>query len=164
MDLTNIPEEDFAAGMACDGWYCYVPAGEKVTEGFDLGLSGEIRPGWNLLAGYAYNSEPFTTRFPKHQVNLSTTYELGRWTVGGQLRYQGMIFAEGEDAVPYRVEQPAYTVVDLMAEYALTEKVSLLFNVDNVFDESYYDGISYPTHGQTFGPPRSAAVTLTAAF
>jgi len=75
-----------------------------------------------------------------------------------------MIFAEGEEAVPYRVEQPAYTVVDLMAEYRLTEKASLLFNVDNVFDKSYYNGIAYPTHGQTFGPPRSAGLTLLATF
>ena len=164
MEQINIPQEDFAGGLVCDGWYCYVPSGNMVTQGVDIGLSGEIRPGWNVLAGYAYNADPFYTTFPQHQFNLSTTYDVGRWTVGGQVRYQGMIFAEGEDAVPYRVEQPAYTVVDLMAEYRLTEKASLLFNVDNVFDKSYYNGIAYPTHGQTFGPPRSAGLTLLATF
>ena len=166
LEQINIPREDFAGGMACDGWYCYVPSGETVTNGIDIGLSGEIREGWNVLAGYAYVDEPIYTTYPQHQFNLSTTYDLpgDRWTVGGQIRYQGMIYAEGDELDPYRVEQPAYTVVDLMAEYRLTEKASVFLNVDNVFDQTYYNGISYPVHGQTFGEPRRASLTLTAAF
>ncbi len=46
----NVPQEDFDGGMVCDGWYCYVPSGEIVINGVDVGLSGEIRPGWNVLA------------------------------------------------------------------------------------------------------------------
>ena len=127
-----------------------------------------------MLAGYSYarsddndTGEVAFTYFPEQQFKVSTTYDLRgeRWTVGGQLRWQSSIYNEGEEcSVAYRVEQPAYTVVDLMAEYRLTEKASLYFNVENVFDETYYNGISYPVHGQTFGPPRTASLTLVAEF
>jgi outer membrane receptor for ferric coprogen and ferric-rhodotorulic acid len=169
----NVPQEDYAGGMICDGWYCYVPSGEIVTNGVDVGLSGAIRPGWNVLAGYSYaasdyddTGEPAFTNFPEHQFKLSTTYDLpgDRWTVGGQVRYQSRIYNEGEEEVPYRVEQPGYAVFDLMAQYRLTEKASLLLSVDNLFDKTYYNGISYPRHGQTFGPPRTTTLTLMAAF
>jgi outer membrane receptor for ferric coprogen and ferric-rhodotorulic acid len=51
-----------------------------------------------------------------------------------------------------------------MARYRIDERVSLLLNVDNVFDETYYDGISWVRHGNTFGAPRTAMLTLSAAF
>jgi outer membrane receptor for ferric coprogen and ferric-rhodotorulic acid len=89
----------------------------------------------------------------------------GRWIVGGQIRYQSEVYDEGLDAdPPYRVEQPAYTLVDLMARYRITDDLAVLLNVDNLFDETCYDGISWPRHGNTFGAPRSGSLTLSAAF
>lgn len=174
----NVPQEDFAGGFACNGWYCYIPSGKIVTNGVDVGLSGEVTPGWNVLAGYSYaasdyddTGDPANTYFPVHQAKLSTTYDLpgDRWTIGGQVRYQSEIYTEGVNdepfaGVPYRVEQPAYTVVDLMAKYQITDRASLLLNIDNVFDKTYHDGISGARHGNTYGAPRTAALTLSAAF
>lgn len=173
LDQKNVAMEDYDGGLACDGWYCYIPSGKITTNGLDVGLSGEVRPGWNVLAGYSYaatdfndTGEPAWTYFPEHQLKVSTTWELPgeRWTVGGQLRYQSRIYTTGEEEVPYRVEQPGYTVVDLMAEYRIGPRASVLLNIDNVFDKTYYNGISYPRHGQTFGAPRAASLTLVATF
>ncbi|MBP7000680.1 TonB-dependent siderophore receptor [Amaricoccus sp.] len=178
----NLPEDDYASGMVCNGWYCAMPAGEVVTKGVDIGLSGAITPDWNVLAGYSYVSsdhndtgEPFSTYYPENTFKLSTTYDLmgDRLTVGGQIRWQSKVYDEGvygwsEGGVDYeedyRVEQKPYTVVDLMARYRLTEQASILLNVDNIFDEEYYEGISWPRHGNNYGAPRTATVTLTTTF
>lgn len=127
---------------------CYTASGEIVTDGVDVGVSGEITPGWQILAGYSYadttnqaTGDPMWTTFPLHLVKVSTTYDLPGdcWTVGGQLRWQSAIYAEGEDGdlfagVPFRIDQPDYAVADLMAEYRVTERASVLLNVENLFD------------------------------
>ena len=178
LDQKNLPEEDYDSPMICGGWYCSKPSGKVVTDGLDLGLSGAITPAWRVLAGYSYTSSeyndtgaPFSTYYPEHQFKISTTYDLpgARWTLGGQLRWQSEIYETGSYAVgdvtsDFRVAQPAYAVVDLMARYAITEKVSLRLNVENLFDETYYDGISWVRHGNTYGAPRTAILTLSGAF
>ena len=125
----NVPQEDYSGGMNCDGWYCYTASGEIVTDGVDVGLSGEVTPGWKILAGYSYadttnaaTGDRLWTTSPLHLVKVSTTYDLpgDRWTVGGQVRWQSAIYAEGEDwdlfaGLPFRIDQPDYAVVDLMA-------------------------------------------------
>jgi hypothetical protein len=37
-------------------------------------------------------------------------------------------------------------------------------HVDNLFDETYYSGISVPYHGQAYGDPRKATLTLRKSF
>ena len=111
----------------------------------------------------------FNTYFPSNQFKLSTTYDLpgDRWTVGGQVRYQSEIYDEGvndAEASPYRVEQPGLHRRRPDGRVPHHRRASLLLNVDNVFDKTYYDGISWPRHGQTFGAPRTASLTLSAAF
>jgi outer membrane receptor for ferric coprogen and ferric-rhodotorulic acid len=178
LDQKNIPQEDLEGGMICNGWYCYTASGQVITDGVDAGLSGQLTPDWSILAGYsyAYSEEqdgglPFNTYYPEHTAKLATTYDLpgGRWTVGGQVRYQSEVYDEGVfdetgGSFPYRVEQPGYTLVDLMAKYRIIEDVHVVLNVDNVFDKTYYDGISYVKHGNTYGAPRTASLTLRAAF
>lgn len=178
LDQTNLPVEDYDGPLACNGWYCFTASGQVITDGVDIGLSGQVTPDWNVLAGYSYNSSeitadasPYASYYPDHQFKLSTTYALpgDRWTFGGQLLWQSEIYDAGvyetaEGGVPYRVEQPAYTVVNLMARYRINDRAELRLNVENLFDETYYDGISYPRHGNTYGAPRTAGLTLRATF
>ena len=62
-----------------------------------------------------------------------------RWTFGGNMQYRGDIFAEG------------------LQTY-------VLLTVDNLFDEKYYSGISVPYHGQVYGDPRKATLSLRKSF
>lgn len=179
LDQKNIPVEDVEGGFDCFGWYCYKPSGEVNTTGVDIGVSGRITENWNILAGYSYSSAeeedggvPFNSLYPEQTAKLSTTYDLpgDRWTIGGQIRWQSETYADGDyavsdtESVPYHIEQPAYTLVDLMAKYRINDGVHVVLNVDNVFDKTYYDGISYVRHGNTYGAPRTASLTLRAAF
>ncbi len=173
LDQENMPEEDLKGPWNCDGNPCYKASGMVKTQGVEIGFAGQITPDWSVLAGYSFweyvdgKSADWGHYNPQHQFKVSTTYDLpgDRWIIGGQVRYQSGIAEEGEfDGTPYRVAQPGYTLVDLMAAYRITEKVSLQLNVDNVFDKVYHEGISWPAHGQNYGAPRSAGLSLSATF
>lgn len=173
LEQDNLPEEDLGGPMNCNGWYCYTATGKVKTQGFELGAAGQITPSWNILAGYSYwepvddQSADYASYNPQRLFKVSTTYNLpgDRWTVGGQVRYQSEIYDEGEfQGTPYLVRQPGYTLVDLMASYRITEAVAVQLNVDNVFDKIYHEGISWPAHGQNYGAPRTASLTLKASF
>jgi outer membrane receptor protein involved in Fe transport len=64
-----------------------VQSGKQRSRGIELDISGEILPGWNIIAGYAYtdarivedNDIPTGNRLygaPEHAVNLWTTYRI----------------------------------------------------------------------------------------
>ena len=62
-----------------------------------------------------------------------------------------------------KVGQPAYTVVNLMAEYRIDEHVSAQLNLNNAFDETYFNNNAWFA-GYVYGEPRNARVTLKYAF
>jgi iron complex outermembrane recepter protein len=64
-----------------------IAAGEQRSRGLEFDLSGQILPGWNIIASYAYtdarltrdNTFPVGNRLestPEHSVSLWTTYEI----------------------------------------------------------------------------------------
>jgi outer membrane receptor for ferric coprogen and ferric-rhodotorulic acid len=162
---------------------CYMNAGKVRTQGAEVEVSGAVTDRWNLMASLTYatteyadgenDGEPFEPNVnPKTLVKLGTTYAMGGGfeglTVGGALRYQSGTYAEGTDwasaDLPFRMEQDAYAVVDLMARYDLSERTWLQLNVDNLFDETYYTAFWNPGYGNFIGAPRSAALTLRHTF
>jgi outer membrane receptor for ferric coprogen and ferric-rhodotorulic acid len=182
--MAEVDPSSFDCGPPVDPT-CYQASGTVRTQGIELEVSGALSERWNLFVSYTYaNSETIEgenegERFepnynPKVIAKLGTTYELGGalsdLTVGGAIRYQSETYADGPDGdwasagVPFRIEQPAYAVVDLMARYALTERTTLQLNVDNLFDETYYSAISNPGYGNFIGAPLSASLTLRHTF
>lgn len=77
---------------------------------------------------------------PQTVFKVSTAYDLPGelWTIGGQLRYSPRSMTGLFDGTPYRVEQPDYTLVDLMAAYRVTDWVALRLDVENLFDKTYF--------------------------
>ena len=84
-----------------------IATGEQRSQGVELDVVGEILPGWNIIAAYAYtdakvtedNVVPIGNRLfgtPKHSGSLWTTYELQ----GGGL--QGLGFGVGFNYVGAR--------------------------------------------------------------
>ncbi|MEH1843096.1 MAG: TonB-dependent siderophore receptor [Nostoc sp.] len=64
-----------------------IQTGEQNSQGIELDVSGEILPGWNIFAGYAYTNATITkdntfavgnrlNNVPEHSLNLWTTYEI----------------------------------------------------------------------------------------
>jgi outer membrane receptor for ferric coprogen and ferric-rhodotorulic acid len=58
------------------------------------------------------------------------------------------------------IRGPGYTVFQLGASYDITPKYRLSFNVDNLFDKSYWEKVSGPTRQNFFGEPRRISVSL----
>lgn len=146
---------------------------EAVSEGFELELSGELLPGWNVSAGYTQfdiedaNGKDTNTLYPTRLLRTFTTYRFsGDWnrlTIGGGVNWQDSIYtsATNPDDQQEKIEQDAYALVNLMARYDITDNLSAQLNANNVTDEKYFD--IFDAYGaMTYGAPRS--VTATAKY
>lgn len=112
----------------------------------------------------------FDTDIPRHVFKAFTTYQLPgefeRWKVGGGVYRQNAIYNKGDNWYAtdstYRIEQDAYTLVDLMLSYKASEHLDVRLNVNNVFDTRYYQSIATNTvyGGNFYGDPRNAMLTL----
>ncbi|POA50189.1 TonB-dependent siderophore receptor [Pseudomonas sp. MPR-ANC1] len=147
--------------------------GNKVN-GFEAEVSGEVLQGWNMTAGYTYThsvngeSERTNTNQPMNLLRVSTAYRLpGEWqalTVGGAVNWQSDVYGTssrpvGLDTEEARINQSAYTVVNLMSRYELDRHLSASLNVNNLFDKKYYDNVGF-YNGVYWGDPRTVTLSL----
>ncbi|WP_250442597.1 TonB-dependent siderophore receptor [Lysobacter enzymogenes] len=144
------------------------------TEGYELELSGELRPGWQVQAGYAHkvarqNGAKVSTLEPEDQFSAHSSYRfdgaLAGLTVGGGARWQsssfGPVGAPGGGTVEHRTRP--YWLLDAMLAYRFDEKLSASLNVDNLLDKRYYTIFDvYSTY--TWGEARSVRVSATYRF
>lgn len=122
------------------------------------------------------------TSVPKHSGSLWTTYALDNWTFGYGLTYQGRYITQNSSlptvagtitagtlanpnaAVLYRTDD--YWVHRAMVAWQVNDAFGLQLNLDNLFDEAYYERIrNTATSGwATPGVGRSAVLTATYRF
>ena len=145
-----------------------VLTGEARNEGIELDITGELLPGWQVIANYAYiNSEITKTndntlgnRFPnvpEHAGNIWTTYAFQNETLRG-LKVGGGVTLRGkrEGNLENDYQMPGYAVFNLMTSYAMKvgkARVTAQLNVNNLFNEEYF-----PSSGG-FGRTRIAVGT-----
>lgn len=176
LEQTNLAQVDTStSSTACNGRNCYIAAGLVVSQGVDLGLNGELLPGWQIGASYTFveseygngadKGKAYGTYMPQHILRAHTTYLIPgtNWTVGGNIRTQSRMYTEDTG---FRIEQGGYTVVGLMAKYRISKHSELSLMVNNLLDQRYYESIgSYGTNLENFyGAPRNFAVNLKYAF
>lgn len=147
-------------------------AGEARSRGIDLQFSGQLSDALRLIGAYAWidaevtkdSSLPHGSRLlgvPEHSASLLGVYEFqDGWLkgsdLGAALTHVGTRLGQsGSD-----FELPAYTTVDLLAHYPLSERARLGVNLNNVFDEKYYER-SYSALWVAPGAPRNLTVNLT---
>ena len=144
---------------------------KAVTKGFELEVSGELSPGWQVQAGYTHkivrddNGEKISTFEPQDQLKVYTSYklkgDLDKFTVGGGARWQNTAWQNiynSPRSQYQKFEQPDYWVVDLMTRYQISKNLSATLNVNNVFDKSYYTNIGF-YNSAVYGEPRNFMVT-----
>lgn len=149
-----------------------VLTGEQRSEGVELGVSGSITPGWELIAGYAYQEAEITRTtsaaprgrdvplVPRHQFSLWNTYRLTpMWRVGLGVLHQDDAFASISNAVAL----PSFTRVDGAVFLTLTERFEAQLNVENLLDEDYF-GTAHNDNNILPGAPATVRVTLTTRF
>lgn len=142
------------------------------SKGFELEVVGQLMSNWDISVGYSQftaedeDGEKVNTLSPRKQFKLFTTYNftdtLPSLTIGGGVNWQSEIYAEGSG---HRVSQEDYLIASLMARYELSEHMSLQLNVDNLFDEEYYDFMTAGWYNEyRYGAPRNATLRFSYNF
>lgn len=141
---TNITTED------PDNAEFEIQTGEQNSQGIELSVAGEILPGWNITAGYAYTDAKITedntfeegngiTNVPENAVSLWTTYKIQQGSLLG-LGFGGGIFfvGEREGDLDNSFQLPSYTRTDAAIFYE-KEGFRAAVNFKNLFDIDYFE-------------------------
>jgi catecholate siderophore receptor len=153
--------------------------GERRVRGFELGVTGRVAEGWTLLGSYTYldseirkstTDENMTvgdetegkevSRVPRHSATLWSSYQFPgqKLEVAGGPTYVSHRFANDTNAN----KVGGYTRWDATIGYALTEKVTLRLNLQNLTDKEYFESTA---GGHTVpAPGRTAIATVSFDF
>jgi outer-membrane receptor for ferric coprogen and ferric-rhodotorulic acid len=148
--------------------YYSIAAGKSRDQGFELEVTGEPLPNWNVYAGYTYlnvsyeNDQPDLTdgTDPKHLFKLWASYKftqgmLNRVTVGG-----GML---AQSQITRGVEQGGYAIFNASVGYRFNRHVETSLQLNNIFNRGYY--IRPPgTFYSEFGARRNVMLTVRSDF
>lgn len=160
-----------------DNPFFFIATGEQHSQGVELDMTGEILPGWNVLASYAFIDAEITEddnfdagnrlpSAPKHSANLWTTYEIQ----SGDLR--GLGFGLGFNFVGVRAgdlansfELDDYFLVNAAVSYQKDNWRAAL-NFRNLFDVDYIADTSSPVRvrGNDPGAPFTVIGSISVTF
>jgi catecholate siderophore receptor len=149
-----------------------IQTGSQRTNGFEIGVNGNLTRAWSIAGGYAYQ-DAFIARattsalagaqvgqVPHHTFSLWNNYQIRRRVGAGLgILHRSDMFA----AVDNSVTLPGYTRADAAVFFVLTERVRLQANLENLFDKKYYLNADSNTNISP-GSPRAVRVGLTARF
>ncbi len=148
-------------------------SGEQESKGIELDVTGEILPGWNMIATYAYTPFAKTVKdgfgatqlgkrlnnAPEHSGSIWTTYEFQHLP-----QLQGVKLGAGMQAVDERqigynetAQAPGYVTANLMGSKLWKigdTRVTAQLNIDNLLDQSYIASI-YSYGPSNYGAPRT---------
>ncbi|MEM9121105.1 MAG: TonB-dependent siderophore receptor [Cyanobacteria bacterium P01_F01_bin.56] len=128
-----------------------VQVGEQASDGVEFDIAGELLPGWNIIANYAYtdarisedNEFPEGRRLlnvPEHAASLWTSYEIQDGDLAGLGFGVGVYFQgdrNGDIRTPFII--PSYTRTDAVLFYR-REQFRAQLNFQNLFDVRYFEG------------------------
>ncbi|WP_373986876.1 TonB-dependent siderophore receptor [Duganella sp. BuS-21] len=170
MRQDNLAEMDSDQLVLPDGSNAYHTVKGATAKGFELEVSGQLRQGWQLTAGYAHSriedqqGKRLQTNQPLNNFKLWTSYALadvGRGlTIGGGVNWQGDVYQDGASPTGARFTQNSYALVALMARYRFNKELSVTLNVNNLLDKQYYSS----GWGNYYGEPRNVMASLNYRF
>lgn len=128
-----------------------VQVGEQASDGFEFDLAGEILPGWNIIASYAYTDARILEdnefpsglgllNVPEHAASLWTSYEIQDGDLEGLGLGLGIYFQgerNGDIRTPFVL--PSYTRTDAALFYSRGPFRTQL-NFQNLFNIRYFEG------------------------
>jgi iron complex outermembrane receptor protein len=129
-----------------------IQTGEQRSRGVELDLVGQILPGWNIIANYAYtdaivtqdNSIPVGDRLdgtPKHSASFWTTYEIQKGALQGLGFGAGLVFVGDRDArLPNALTLPSYVRADAAVFYR-RNNLRFGINIKNISNTKYFEAI-----------------------
>ena len=150
---------------------------EQQSHGVELDLTGEIQPGWNMIASYAYidsevteddNPDSIGSRFPnipEHSASLWTTYEIQQGDLAGLGLGVGLNYVgERQGGLPNSFEVDSYFLTNAALFYN-RQNWQLRLNFNNLFDVDFIEAVDTSTvrgidPGRPFEVRGSIAVQL----
>ena len=149
-----------------------VLTGSQRSEGVEFAIQGEMRDGWNLIGALAFQNAEITSTTSSapagRQAPLSPDFSASLWNrvaVTDRLDVALGVIHQGEQfaSISNAVTLPAYTRVDAGVFYALSDRIDLQLNIENLGNETYW----YSAHNDNNispGSPTAARLTLSANF
>lgn len=144
-------------------------------EWWKSGIAGEILPGWDIIASYAYTDAEITkdarpqfvgnslNNVPNHAFSLWTTYKIQTGSLQGLGVGLGFYYVgdrEGDFTDPFEV--PDYLRTDAAIFYQ-RNKFRVALNIANLFDIEYFES-STGRLGVYYGAPLTVRGTISWQF
>ncbi|MCC5608958.1 TonB-dependent siderophore receptor [Nostoc sp. CHAB 5834] len=174
-DITkqNVATED----LNFPGLGISVATGEQRSQGIELDVSGQILPGWNIIASYAYTDAEVTADssvpiignrligVPRHNASLWTTYELQRGNLQGLGIGVGVNYlGERQGDLENSFELDSYFLTNAAIFYR-RDNWRFALNFKNIFDIDYISGVPFSrTSGIYPGEPFTVIGSISVQF
>lgn len=133
--------------------FASIATGEQQSRGVELDVTGEILPGWNIIAAYAYidaevtedlNPDNIGNRLfnvPKHSASLWTTYQIQSGNLQGLGFGVGFNFVgEREGNLDNSFQADSYFLTNAAIFYR-RNNWRFALNLKNLFDINYIDSV-----------------------
>jgi len=152
----------------------YFQTGKKITQGLELGVTGELSANLSVTAGYSRmhsmvsrgalvsaSGENFLAYAPRDSFTSWASWRLPQgFTVGGGLRYSGgLLRGKDNNAIGTPRSTGSYWVADVMASYVIHRHADIQFNINNLFNNSYVKSINKSGYRYLPGDVRSVSLT-----
>ena len=153
---------EFVGRDTATGTAFYAPR-DFDSKGYEVELSGELKRGLNVGAGFTYvkledsDGNDIRPYVPARLLKVSASYRLPGLPdlkIGGLVKWQEDITTNDE-----RVEQKAYTLLDLSLSYDVNSNISVAVNIDNVTDEKYLNSLYWDQ--AYYGAPRNVSASIS---
>jgi iron complex outermembrane recepter protein len=129
-----------------------IQVGEQRSRGIEFDVAGEIVPGWNVIASYAYTDAEITEdntyavgnrldNVPFNTASLWTTYRIQKGSLEGLGFGAGIFYVDSRQGdLDNSFEVPSYTRVDA-AIYYEKDNFKAALNFKNLLDVEYFVGV-----------------------
>ncbi len=155
----------------------------EVVKGLQLSVSYNYNYNYNYNDNRNKNSSidgRYNGVHPAHMLKVFAAYQLpgeyGQWKLGGGAAVQSKTYVDdyaylrnpdgtvSNKTANYRITQAGYAIASAFVEYKIDSTWTASFNVNNLFDKTYYSTIGYLDYGSFYGAPRNAMLTLRGRF
>jgi len=170
----NITKQNVASEDPDDP-FSFVATGEQESQGIELDVSGEILPGWNIIASYAYIDAEVSEdniievgnrlpNAPEHSAGLWTTYQIPQGNLEGLGFGVGFNFVgERQGDLENSFKLDSYFLTNAAVFYQRNNwRVALNFR--NLFDVDYIAGSSLRERGNDRGEPFTVLGSISVEF
>ena len=155
-------------------------SGKRHATGMEFNVAGRITPAWEVFYNHTWIPDARidasnqalaasgtgaqvqgdrSALTPRHSASLWTTYRLHPlWRIGAGLNHRSEQSPEGAR----HITAPAFTTVDAMAEYVVSDAALLRLNITNLTDKLYADSLYRGFYMP--GAPRRVEFSLKTLF